>query len=375
MKLTRYILMGMILLAVFTSCKKDQSPVLTHSEPSVLDNLPSQNYVLAEPVEDTNPLLLTVTWTETQFYLDRSTSPQPLGPVNYTLQIDKKGNAFANPQVVAATNGLSANIFVSDMNLLLLQSFGAKPGESIDMEMRIVADYGKNLARIAISGNTLPLTITPYAATPKMQMMYLRILGDTHGEYPSGTRLVMYRNSSNPNDETYTFTGRLAAGTSFKFIPEESLGTNKSYCRKDESTLVYEDRADGAFTNTNEGYVTINVNLKDMTYSIAPFDASSARVYTTMGPIGGFCGWDNEPPMTVSSYDPHQWTLVYEFAVSTACKFRGNRDWGNNWGGGADDFPFGKGVFDGPGANVAKPGKYRIHFNDLTGHYIILLQK
>lgn len=138
--------------------------------------------------------------------------------------------------------------------------------------------------------------------------------------------------------------------------------------------MAYEESAGGAFYNEFERYVTITINTKDLIYTITDFDASSAKVYNTIGPIGQFCAWDNEPPLSKSGYDPHQWSGTFQFDISTAVKFRGEHNWGFNWGGKDVDYPYGKAVFDGPGATVSIPGKYKIYFNDLTGHYAILQQ-
>ncbi|WP_165021555.1 SusE domain-containing protein [Dysgonomonas sp. ZJ279] len=372
MKTYKIFLASLFCILALCACNKDETPVLTHVETSILDNLPAQNYILEEPAKGTNPLLFTVTWTETVFHFDGENTPRPAGPVNYTLQIDRKGNNFASAQVLAATNTLSSNIYLNDINLLLLNKLGALPNEAIDVELRIVADYGQNMAGLAISGNTLPVSITPYEAKKELQALY--IIGDMNSWNNTNTDFIMYRNN-NSDEEIYTYTGRLAANTYFKFILEQDLGTNKMYSRNDETTLVYAEMSDGAFHNETEGYKTITLNLKELTYTIVDYDASADMIYNTIGPIGGFCDWDNEPAMIKSAYDPHQWSITYEFKISTACKFRGNKDWVYNWGGDSSDIPYGKAVFDGAGTDIKTPGTYKINYNDITHHFVILSQE
>jgi len=361
-------LWGSLLL---TSCRTDDQLTLKDITPTAIDDIPQKSFILTEPSANTNPLMATITWTQTEFSLSSASHPEPAGTVNYALQMDIDGNNFANPVTVASTNGLSANLFVKDINAVLLNKFNAVPEEEAHLELRILTYYGQNNS--IPSSNTLKISVTPYKPLEEVQAVYL--LGDMNGWNNTSTEYIMFRNSNNPDDRTYTYTGRIAGNTYFKFIPQESLGTYKAYCRKDDSTMTYEETDAGAFYNEFERYVTITINTQDLTYTIIDYTGNNTSVfYSTIGPIGGFCNWDNEPAMTKSSYDGHQWSGTFTFDVSTACKFRGNHDWVNNWGGSAEEFPYGKAVFDGPGANIAVPGTYKIYFNDLTGHYTILQQ-
>ncbi len=355
------------------SCREDDLLSLKEVMPSVLNDVAVKEYVLTEPADNVNPLLLTSTWTETKFNLSSSSNSEPAGPINYVLQMDKEGNDFKNPVVLASTNTLSANIFVRDINAILLTKLNVQPETESTVELRIMSYYGQNQIHSIASENIQKVKITPYKPLEEVAAVYL--LGDMNGWNNTSIEYLMYRNSNDPDDKTYTYTGRLAGNTYFKFIPQESLGTYKAYCRKDDSTMTYEESSGGSFYNQNERYVIITINTQTLTYTITDYTESNiTKVFNTMGPIGGFSNWDNEPLMTKSSYDPHQWNITYTFDVATACKFRGNKDWANNWGGTADEIPYGKGIFDGPGVNIAVPGTYKIYFNDLTGHYAVLQQ-
>lgn len=354
------------------SCRTDDQLTLNETLPSKLDNVPVSKFVLQEPPATENPLLITVTWTETQFKLSSNSShAEPAGPINYVLEMDKAGNNFAKPIVLASTTGLSADLFLKDMNTILLTKLSAVAEKENEVECRIVANYGTNQS--VASTNTLKLTITPFKPVVALDPVYLT--GDMNGWNNTNTDFIMFRDSNNKDDRTYTYTGRLAANTYYKFTPKEALGTNKAYGRKDNTTLVYEESSGGAFYNQNEKYVTITINTQTLEYTIVDFTSpNTSKFYNTLGPIGNFCNWDNEPLMKKSSYDGHQWNGIFNLDVATALKFRGNRDWANNWGGKDAEFPYGKAIFDGPGANIKVTGKYRIYFNDLTDHFVILPQ-
>lgn len=354
------------------SCREDSLLTLESLSESELSELPATSYTLSEPVGSQNPLVFTVNWTPTYFTLDTSIDPSPAGPISYTLELDKKGNNFSSPVVLASTGSLYTHVLTKDLNGLLLSTYKAEPEVPIELELRIAAYYGENKTKVAYSKNTLSFSASVYKPLDQIPAVYL--IGDMNGWNNTSTQFIMYRNSNSITDKTYTYTGRLAAGTYYKFIPEESLGTYKAYVRKDDSTLAYEESEGGAFFNEVERYVTITINTETLTYSIEDYNAAGKTVYSFLGPIGGFTDWDNEPGLTKSPYDPHQWSGTIEIGMSTALKFRAERDWTNNWGGAEIDYPYGKAVFDGPGATVSLPGTYKIYFNDLTGHYALLKQ-
>ncbi|MBB4034720.1 hypothetical protein GGR21_000607 [Dysgonomonas hofstadii] len=381
MKTYKIYIIGLLCMLGFMACSDDDtSPVLTKVIPSILDDFPTSEYTLTEP-EDGNPLLFTVTWTETLFHLDGSTNPVPAAPVNYTLQVDKAGNNFAAAQTVTVTTSLAANIYIKDFNQLLLKGLEATPDEPIDIELRLLVNYGQNLAGESISDNKIALTVTPYYPTEDLQFIYL--LGDMNGWDNRNTDFMMFKDNSNPKERIYTYTGRIQAGCYFKFIPEESLGSYKAYCRKDETTMVYEESEVGSFYNETEGYKTITINLKDMTYSIVDYDMTGATQFTMVNFVGAFCGWGSgspnpEPAMTPMAYDPHIWKIninldIIEYGV----KFRANHSWDNRWCPfNPDDSPFGKADFN-PTAHdnnisLAETGEYYAILNDLTGHYVII---
>lgn len=376
-----YIITIVLCLLGFTGCSnEDNSPVLTKVIPSTIDNFPASEYILTEPI-DGNPLLFTVTWTETLFHLDGSSNPIPAAPVSYTLQIDRAGNNFASPQVVAATSSLVSNIYVKDFNQVLIKNMEATPDKPVEVELRLMVNYGQNLARESISDNKITLTITPYMPTEDLEPVYL--LGDMNGWDNRNTDFMMFRNSSDPKDRVYTYTGRIQGGCYFKFIPEKSLGSYKAYCRKDDNSMEYVESEGGAFYNETDGYKTITIDLKDMTYKIEDYDMSNATQFTMINFVGAFCGWGSgspnpEPSMTPMAYDPHIWKITINLdIIDYGVKFRANHSWDNRWcPSNPDDSPYGKADFNPTGhdnnISLAETGEYYAILNDLTGHYVIM---
>lgn len=180
----KYIIGILCLLGMAACSEKDAEPVLTRVVPSALDDFPFDDYVLQNP-EDEDPLLFTVTWTETLFYLDGSSTPMPIAPVEYTLQVDKAGNNFESPQTLATTSSLVANIYTKELNNLMEESLDAIPGEKMDIELRVLTSYGQNVVREVVSSNTMKLAVTPFKDRDPLQLVY--IIGDMNGWNNSNT--------------------------------------------------------------------------------------------------------------------------------------------------------------------------------------------
>lgn len=374
----------LLLPIVLFNCSDDEkAPVLTDIEASKLNGLPSNMIELELPEESANPLVFTVTWTETFFYMDGSKQAIPAGPLSYDLQIDIEGNGFAGAKTLASTSRLFTDIFTTDLNTFLLREFDIEPGEAVNYEMRIRTAYGEgNISQTVNSSNSLPVTITTYTPPGDIEPIY--IIGDMQGWNNSSKEFMMYRNSSASDDYVYTYTGLIKANTYFKFCPESSLGAfDDMYCAGANGVL---ERGDlGAFYIENEGYYTLTIDIGAMTWSIEEYDASAAPSWQIMNFVGAFSEWGavNEPNMIPSAYDPHQWNLDITLnTIEYGVKFRADNSWDNRWCPKIPtDSPYGIAEFN-PTAHDNNidisnqgTGNYHVRFNDLTGHYIVLIQE
>lgn len=371
-------------LLLLLACSKKEQTLITDPKGSLLDELPASEYVLENPGEE-NPLLFTVSWSATLFQMGDGTTV-PAAPVTYTLQIDNAGNEFAAAKILTVTSTLEAKIYTKDLNAFMTDSLGAGPGEKREVELRLLINYGQNTAGMLYSANLLRLAITPFSYSDPLQQVY--IIGDMNGWNNLNTTgmFPMFKDNSSNSNYTYTYVGYLPAGCFYKFLPTESLGSYKAYCRKEDGVLEYVDTDGGALYNETAGYKSITINLKDLTYSVADYDASGATDWTMLGFIGEFCGWDNEPLMTrFSATNRHIWTLNLTLPPLSGgnthpVKFRAERSWGSRWAAADPEAsPYGKTIFltgseYDPNIVIRQGGDYRIFFNDLTGQYIFALQ-
>jgi hypothetical protein len=149
--------------------------------------------------------------------------------------------------------------------------------------------------------------------------------------------------------------------------------------------LAYGIHSEGEGAFYVEGkYVTITLDLDNMTWTMTDFNVSTYPTYEVIGFVGDFCSWGAngaDPEMKQSSYDPHIWELddVEVGNPGYGVKFRADHDWSNRWCPTVNtDVPYGVGRLnpsDDPNISIADSGKYYVKFNDLTGHYIVLLKK
>jgi len=210
------------------------------------------------------------------------------------------------------------------------------------------------------------------------------IIGDLNSWNNSDitTMLPLFKDNSTSDNAVFTYTGYLPAGN-FKFLPEEALNSYKALCFKSEGNLEYVEEAGGTFNNATAGYKTITINVNDMTYSVSDYNVTGTTEWQTIGVIGDFCGWANEPKMTQYSIDnKHIWTLELTLPAlvegTYSVKFRANEDWTSRWAAiDPESVPFGKSVFltgteFDPNIVLHAGGNYHIVFNDLTGHYLFI---
>lgn len=366
MKKINIIIKAFLLLFLITSCEDNDMPKEggTVVTAPVISSLASSDLILSKPADGQNPFVFRLNWSKVRYNYG-SGQFIAADDVKYKVQMDLNDNDFSKAKTIAETENLYTDLYTVDFKEFIDEIVGEETNTAHTFSVRIKATSSKGEA----FSETVILNITSYLnVDPTVKNIY--IIGDMNGWNNSSKDYVMFRTTNDYQDGVYTYTGYFPAATYFKFNSEEFLGSfDHMYCAGANGILEQGDK--GAFYIAG-GYHTISIDVKNMTWTISDPAINNPTVYSQMGPIGGFCNWDNEPMMTKSTFDPHQWKMTYEFSESTACKFRGNKDWANNWGGKDADVPYGKGIFDGPGATIQNAGNYDIYFNDLTGHYAII---
>jgi len=345
----------------------DDNPGAVVTTAPQITPLANDTWVLSQPAEGEDPFLFRINWTKARFSYE-SGGVAYVNEANYEIEADLFEGDFSNPYILETTSGLYADLYTLKLNDMMKTLLGKEDDQPYDVKLRVKASYegGQPTYSQAIS-----LSVTPYIyrEAPVLFDKFVYMIGDMNGWDTRNTDFIMFRNDNDANNGIFTYTGYFSEeGSWLKFCAEEYMGSyDNMYCAGENGVLILGDA--GAFFI--EGFATVTIDIINMTWKIEAYDAAEAKSYEKIGPIGEFCNWDNEPALTKSAFDGHQWHGTVTFESSTTCKFRGNNNWPDNWGGTAVDLPYGKGFVDGPGATISDPGEYHIYFNDLTGHYVI----
>ena len=232
----------------------------------------------------------------------------------------------------------------------------------------------------ASTGETLqfqsaPVTISITTHESGIKFFYLVGEAVAAGWNPDNNNQPLFNDAENP--ATAYFTGYFNPG-GFKVIEEIGMwapqwGTN------DGSTLVLNDGSGSdpnPYNTPSAGYYTFTFMTDGSggTFTITPYDTSTATTYSTIGIIGDATadGWDSDQDMMQSSFDPHQWYIMDVTLIDGEMKFRAENGWDINWG--SNTALYGQGTLGGDNIPV-DAGTYDIWFNDLDGRYILIPQE
>lgn len=345
-----------ILILVFglfglLSCEKDETKTTLSSTPGAPTlAIPGGAAMTLEQTKDTVPLVYT--WTAANF------GAQVI--VNYTVQMDKQGNNFADPINLGSVNGAyKLSVLTGDLNAKLLPLlFDPKVPEALPMEFRIKGQV-KDLNGASIDSiKPVYSGVTQQAITPYyVPIVYplLNVPGSYQGWNPADSTTTIASVKSNDKYEGYMW---FPANTEFKYA-KGSWDTNWG-----------DDGADGTLNPgganilaPEAGYYKLNADLVGLTHTF---------LKTEWGVIGSATpgGWDNDTDMT---YDEANkvWTVTMDLTAA-AIKFRANNSWDLNYG---DDG--GNGSLEAGGADIVVPaaGNYTITLNLSNPVYKYKLQK
>jgi len=299
----------------FISCKKDES-ILKADNPL---NIATSATSVTLNQRKGNETAVELTWT--------TGSNQGTGAsISYKLEVDKKGNGFAAPQILDMGKVTYSKKFTGkELNDLLLDKFAVAAGESATLEARVYAVIASDKVAPYYSS---PVEFTVNTYKPVTSTLYL--IGDATPNGWSADKATPM--TSDPLDPTtFTYNGLLTAGN-MKFIT--TLGSFLPSYNKgaDDQHLVYrteDSQPDDQFIIPKTGVYTVTLNLVDLTISITTVDQPP---YTKLWIVGDATpnGWniDNPNEMTVDPADPfvfNYYEILKEgdFKIATAT---------GNWG-------------------------------------------
>lgn len=265
--------------------------------------------------------------------------------VTYTVEIDKKGTAFATPQTlgsVVSANQVSVTVEQMNNALKALKATPLAPGQ---FEIRVKSTSGST---VPMYSNVNTITVTPYST----EIPKIAVPGNHQGWTPATAPLLAATKFGNTDFEGYVWLDG-----EFKFVgakPDGSFAWGNTDWGDDgtfSGVLKVENESNCSAT---AGYYKVNVDTKALSYS---------AVKTVWGVIGSASpgSWDNSTVMTYSA-TTKKWTVTVALTAGGEIKFRANNGWAINIGA----FDAGKpGIgtmmsYDGPNIAIASGGTYLV---------------
>ena len=351
-----YSIIGLIaaLLMLLTSCEQYDEFKITTAAPLALSTAKS-NIVLTQK-EATNSGV-DFTWTT-------GTNQGTGASISYLLQVDKKGNSFANAVSFEMGKGTYAkSLKVEELNNYLLNTWKVAPNVVTQLDARVVATIYTN-PEIKETSPEFSFSVTPYL--PVSKTLYL--IGSATPNGLNADKALAMAPQSDPT--VFVYQGVLNSGdlklitTLGQLLPSYQKGA-------DDSHIVYRtlgSQPDNKFTISETAVYKVTVSLLDLTITIKKMDLPA---YSTIYMVGDASpnGWDigNATPLVQSSDNPYIFTYTgvmqkgdFKFPVNR------NTDWGQDMFMKTDDthmYLHKGGASDDNKWSIAKKGYYTITLN------------
>ncbi|MFT3919185.1 SusF/SusE family outer membrane protein [Cloacibacterium sp.] len=252
--------------------------------------------------------------------------------ISYKLEIDKKENNFSNAQTYEiGKNVYSYEIPIGDLNTMLIEKFGATPGNAINMQVRITATFTNETIKPQVA--ITDFTLTPFKPFTKT----LYILGDaTLNGWDITNATELTQNANNPTE--FVYYGQLKAGN-FKF----TVSKNDCWCQdfynrdpSDDGKIVYNQGGNGTdlqWTIDIASLYKVTVNVLENTIKI---DKMNGPQFSDVWIVGDTSpsGWDVNNPVALKQdlSNPFIFTIECSLKEGNFKFLTGTRgDWCGQW--------------------------------------------
>ncbi|SIT96219.1 SusE outer membrane protein [Epilithonimonas bovis DSM 19482] len=252
--------------------------------------------------------------------------------ITYTLEIDKKENNFAHPQVYeVGKNVYSYDIKIGELNTILVKTYGAEPGKPFTMQARITATFADSSVKAQAA--VTDFTVTPF----KPFTDHLFIVGDaTPGGWDITKSVELTKSTTDPSE--FTYYAQLSTGN-FKFaVSQSTTGTQDFYTRdpSDDNKIVYNEGGSGAdlqWVIDTAGLYRVTVNLISLSIKIEKMNAPQFSDIYIVGDASP-SGWDVSNPVAFKqdTTNPFIFTLECSLKEGNFKILAGTTgDWCGDW--------------------------------------------
>lgn len=252
--------------------------------------------------------------------------------ITYKLEIDKKENNFAHPQVYEVGKNLySYDIKIGDLNTLLVKTYGATPGKAFTMQARITATFSDSSVKAQTA--VTDFTVTPF----KPFTDELFIVGDaTPNGWDITKATALTKSTTDPSE--FTYYGQLSSGN-FKLPVNQNSDWKQDFYTKDptdDSKMVYNEGGSGAdlqWVIDTAGLYKITVNLISLSIKIEKMNAPQFSDIYIVGDASP-SGWDVSNPVAFKQDKTNPFIFTLECSL-TAGNFKilagAKGDWCGDW--------------------------------------------
>ncbi len=367
-------LLFMLIATLFVACDDPYADQFV-AEPTTNEQLPlhpSDGFTFAMGSELSSPLILTKSNLETgkMFEVVKSTAMPTVVEgtlLSYKVEISKTNDFSNSLPLPIESSGNAAMVNSSDLNEAVKTLYGKAPFER-EVFFRVTPYLNEGNATLQLTEKISlgPVKITPVGQVIETEYYLIGDINEWKFEELAGYKFS-HSGKDVYEDPYFSILVKDVEGY-FKIVPKSSkdadswdgvLGNPIDGNTDLEGELVIDDSQ--AMRVTEPGWVKINLNMLEYTYTIEIIGEMSLELYVA----GGYQGWSPEtaPSIYSRNLDFRYEGYVY-FGEASEFKFTAQQNWdGPNYGDGGED-----GVLsdDGDNLNIDEPGYYKLNV-DMSG--------
>lgn len=344
MKITRYFISAVAILASLTACNSDIEQIKYNPANASNGALTASVTDIRLTAASTKQNVLTLNWGKSDFGLDVA--------VKYTVLMDTHGSDFSDAYTLASSGGTEVTLTGKELNAAVLALQQKKnPNAEVDyseqaVDICVSSTFSEDVTPLLT--NVVAMTVTPYAG--KLEYRKIAVPGSHQGWDPTNYSQALYATDTS-KPQVYEGYIYLGAGDEFKFADgswDVNWGSSDGKTLEPGGANIKADQA---------GCYYIQIDLESLTYKM------ELANWSLVGDAVG--GWDNDIDMEYDK-DNNVYRAIYTFDGSGQFKFRANHAWDRNYGldpdGDEGDLKLG-------GDNITPlPGEYTVTLSFVDGY-------
>lgn len=344
MKITRYFISAVAMLASLTACNSDIEQIKYNPANASNGALTASATDIRLTAASTKQNVLTLNWGKSDFGLDVA--------VKYTVLMDTHGSDFSDAYTLASSGGTEVTLTGKELNAAILALQQKKnPNAEVDyseqaVDICVSSTFSEDVTPLLT--NVVAMTVTPYAG--KLEYRKIAVPGSHQGWAPDNYSQALYATDTS-KPQVYEGYIYLGAGDEFKFADgswDVNWGSSDGKTLEPGGANIKADQA---------GCYYIQIDLEALTYKM------ELANWSLVGDAVG--GWDNDIDMEYDK-DNNIYRAIYTFDGSGQFKFRANHAWDRNYGldpdGDEGDLKLG-------GDNITPlPGEYTVTLSFVDGY-------